>query len=212
MLRSIFSLIHRMIDSDKKYNNTKSKTVIYCCSNLNKDIGRMDLEIDGKNHKSMLNLEHKEKMPIEKAESSFQIQTDQGDTVTCKYKLDVNIQIKEPKTEENESRRVSFIKSESPQEDTKSEIYTQTNVQDLIKHFSNKRAEHFPKDNDQIMSLLEQIQKMKTGLQRLQEIAKQFNCSEKFGEDVSFLVNHVKKSLLFENSDTTKNENIVPKP
>ncbi|XP_076254614.1 uncharacterized protein LOC143192810 isoform X1 [Rhynchophorus ferrugineus] len=203
MLRSIFSLIQRIIDSDKKYNNTKSKAVIYCFTNPNNTIN-MDLEIDGKTKKSLKNIQYNGTKPIEKGENSFQIKTDQGDTVTCKYQGDINIKPKgnvegEKLTLSNSIEQVSANKAENTIKDVSAE--------DIVAHFPKKRIEVHSKEKDQVASLLEQIQKMKTGLERLQEIALQFNCSESFGEDINLLVSNAKNSL----HRSGKENNIFPK-
>lgn len=64
---------------------------------------------------------------------------------------------------------------------------------------------------DQVSLLLKQIQKLKTGLQRLQEIATQFNGSERLNEDINYLINA--KPLLQEPSrtDDVFDENMSPK-
>ncbi|KAF7286657.1 hypothetical protein GWI33_004686 [Rhynchophorus ferrugineus] len=183
MLRSIFSLIQRIIDSDKKYNNTKSKAVIYCFTNPNNTIN-MDLEIDGKTKKSLKNIQYNGTKPIEKGENSFQIKTDQeGEKLTLS----------------NSIEQVSANKAENTIKDVSAE--------DIVAHFPKKRIEVHSKEKDQVASLLEQIQKMKTGLERLQEIALQFNCSESFGEDINLLVSNAKNSL----HRSGKENNIFPK-
>lgn len=57
-------------------------------------------------------------------------------------------------------------------------------------------------DQDQITALLDQIQKMKKGMERLQEIAQQFNCSEKFRQDVEYLMKNVASHVENEPKDT----------
>lgn len=46
-----------------------------------------------------------------------------------------------------------------------------------------------------MVALMEQIQKMKQGMERLQEIAQQFNCSSKFKQDIDFLTKNVGPAL-----------------
>lgn len=141
MLRSIFSLIQRIIDSDKKYNNTKSKAVIYCFTNPNNTIN-MDLEIDGKTKKSLKNIQHNETKPIEKEENSFQIKTAQGDTVTCKYQGDINIKPKgnvegERLTFSNSTEQVCVNTTENAGKDV--------NAQDIVTNYPKKRIEIYSK-------------------------------------------------------------------
>lgn len=54
-----------------------------------------------------------------------------------------------------------------------------------------KSLKHYISGPDQISLLLEQIQKMKNGLERLQEIALQFSRSESFGEDINYLIENI---------------------
>lgn len=199
MLRSIFSLIQRIIDSsDKKYNNTKSKAVIYCFATPDKTV-IMDLFIDGQPQKIIKTLEQKENASIHFKEKTFSLKTSQGDSVTCKHNIDINIVPKSQKDfERDESlQRVTFSNTkEETSEDEKSGVEAedidkvQPSVRKLIDHFPTKKIT-FSKESDQISSLLEQIQKMKTGLQRLQEIALQFHSSERFTGDVNFLMNNI---------------------
>lgn len=59
-----------------------------------------------------------------------------------------------------------------------------------------------------MVALMEQIQKMKQGMERLQEIAQQFNCSDQFKKDIEFLTKKVGPAL--EKSEV-KDNNLAPK-
>lgn len=63
-------------------------------------------------------------------------------------------------------------------------------------------------DKDQMTALMEQIQKMKMGMERLQEIAQQFNCSNQFKQDIEFLTKNVGPAL--EKSEA-KDKHLTPK-
>lgn len=70
-----------------------------------------------------------------------------------------------------------------------------------------KSLKHSISGPDQISLLLEQIQKMKTGLERLQEIALEFSRSESFGEDISYLIENIGPYLEQQpNSDDSSND------
>lgn len=92
MLRSIFSLIQNIIDSDKEYNNKKSDTIIYLVSNPDNSLN-VDMEIDGKERRNIKTVKEIDK---EDTTGSFTITTDQGDTVTCKHYTDKQIRAKVP--------------------------------------------------------------------------------------------------------------------
>lgn len=118
MLRSIFSLIQNIIESDKEYNNKKSNTVIYLVSSPDNTLN-VDMEIDGNertNVKSIKEIEHEE------PKGSFTITTEQGDSVTCKHYTDKQIRPKINKDEDNrqkehmDTERTSFYNSEQSKE------------------------------------------------------------------------------------------------
>lgn len=72
MLRSIFSLIQNIIDSDREYNNKKSTTV-YCLNSENHY--NVDLEINGKPRESLTMIrKHQE---ASDASNSLNVTTDQ---------------------------------------------------------------------------------------------------------------------------------------
>lgn len=117
MLRSIFSLIQNIIDSDKEYNNKKSNTVIYLVSNPDNTLN-VDMEIDGKERRNIKAIKEIEK---EEPAGTFSITTDQGDTVTCKHYSDQQIRpkvgkdeekLKKEYTEKVETDRTTFYNTE----------------------------------------------------------------------------------------------------
>lgn len=123
MLRSIFSLIQNIIDSDKEYNNKKSNTVIYLVSTPDNTLN-VDMEIDGKERTNVKSIKEIEK---EEPSGSFTITTDQGDTVTCKHYTDQQIRPKVGKDEEKlqqeyaenvETGRSSFYNGEEKNVET----------------------------------------------------------------------------------------------
>lgn len=81
MLRSIFSLIQNIIDSDREYSNKKSKTVIYLVSTPDDNLN-MDLEIDGQQRECIKSI--KKDQIDDKSKSTFKITTEQGDILTDK--------------------------------------------------------------------------------------------------------------------------------
>ncbi|CAH1982473.1 unnamed protein product [Acanthoscelides obtectus] len=214
MLRSVFSLIQNIIDSDREYNNKKSNTVIYLVDNRDSTLN-MDLEIDGKAREKIKSVKEK---PAESR--SFQITTEQGDTITCKHKTDVKIAPKVSKDEENMSdefkqvvgkigESTSFTNEEQiPEEKIGEEGDNRMTVKDLLSSLPEKHAKMMEKDRDHIVALMDQIQKMKEGMERLQEIAQQFNCSEKFRQDVEYLVKNVASSL---KDKEPQDKNLAPK-
>ncbi|XP_019765624.1 uncharacterized protein LOC109541260 isoform X2 [Dendroctonus ponderosae] len=170
----------------------------------------MNSPMSSKQNKVLQSLEYYERKRIEsKKERSFSIETEHGDVVTCKHESEINII---PKGHKPELNRVSFINTlESSRDDKNRDAEVQPNVRDLMKNLTSKRIEISSKGRDQISMLLKQIQKLKTGLQRLQEIATQFNCSERFNEDINYLINA--KPLLQKQSrtDDVLNENMSRK-
>ncbi|KAJ8979802.1 hypothetical protein NQ317_001292 [Molorchus minor] len=199
MLRSIFSLIQNIIDSDREYNNRKSNTVIYLKSTPDNNFN-MDLEIDGQPRENM------KKIRTSEDASSFKITTEQGDSVTCKHETDKiitpKVSAKEDKKlcEEYKEKvvriggRASFSNNDESTvgdrvEDglKKTERASEPTVHELLAQLPQPQAKVLQKDKDQITALMEQIQKMKIGMERLQEIAQQFNASDQFKKDVEFL-------------------------
>nr|CAH7748967.1 unnamed protein product [Callosobruchus chinensis] len=202
MLRSIFSLIQNIIDCDKEYKNKKSNTVIYLVDSRDNTLN-MDLEIDGKAREKLKSVKEKPE-----DSHSFQITTEQGDTITCKHKTDMKIAPKMSKEQEKLceeykqmvekiGERSSFTNEEQVNENEPigEEGDNRMTVKDLLSRLPEKHAKMVDKDRDHIVALMEQIQKMKKGMERLQEIAQQFNCSDKFRQDVEYLVKNVASSL-----------------
>ncbi|VEN40636.1 unnamed protein product [Callosobruchus maculatus] len=217
MLRSIFSLIQNIIDSDKEYKNKKSNTVIYLVDSRDNTLN-MDLEIDGKARQKLKSVKAKPDVDSH----SFQITTEQGDTITCKHKTDMKIAPKINKDEEKLceeykqmvekiGERSSFTNEEQVNENEQrigEEGDNRMTVKDLLSSLPEKHAKMIEKDRDHIVALMEQIQKMKKGMERLQEIAQQFNCSEKFRQDVEYLVKNVASSL---KDKEPQDKNLTPK-
>ncbi|XP_060532780.1 uncharacterized protein LOC132705861 isoform X2 [Cylas formicarius] len=157
----------------------------------------MELEIDGKTRKSIRAAEN----PHLEARNSFQITTEQGDTVTCKHSPGFKIVPKSTKDEEV-TGRVTFSNNEATDVEEKEEDSEPT-VGELLKNFPKKQVDVSKTERDQISMLLKQIQKMKAGLERLRDIAMQFNCSERFNEDLSFLMTNLKPELRDGDEDST---------
>ncbi|XP_074041942.1 uncharacterized protein isoform X2 [Leptinotarsa decemlineata] len=218
MLRSIFSLIQNIIDSDKEYNNKKSATVIYLKSNPDNTLN-MDLEIDGKQRENLKSID------ANRAQSSgsFKITTEQGDTVTCKHFTDQKIvpksidrhdkiaqeyeqvaKIGERVTFSNEEREEKKSRKDEPEIYEERQGDANMSVRELLSKLPKNEIENIGKDKDQLNALLEQIQKMKKGMERLQEIAQQFKCSDKFRQDVEFLLRNVAPAL--EKSESNQND------
>lgn len=110
MLRSIFSLIQNIIDSDREYSNKKSKTVIYLVSTPDDNLN-MDLEIDGQQRENIKSI-RKEEMD-DKSKNPFKITTEQGDMVTDRKitatgKLDDEKLIEEYKEAMEKYERITF--------------------------------------------------------------------------------------------------------
>lgn len=150
MLRSIFSLIQNIIDSDKEYNNTKSNTVIYLASNPDHTV-TLDMEIDGQKRRNIKSITEGEK---EQA-GTFTITTDQGDTVTYKHFTEKQIQPQtgdvkvEEKDQETEKARTSFYNEADDLHVTQDESQLKTephgehrnkSVDDFIKKFNEKQT------------------------------------------------------------------------
>ncbi|XP_050314743.1 uncharacterized protein LOC126749130 [Anthonomus grandis grandis] len=211
MLRSVFSLIQRIIDfSEKNYTNTKSKSLIFCFVNL-EHIGDMNLESEDKEQllKSLeYNKEANRIQPTHK--NCFPVEPKHGDAVTSKPKTKTDNRL--PQEGKDELKRITFWNSDKKGEDKVVEnavdAEIQPNVHLLIDQLSEKRIEIASKESDQVSTLLEQVKKMKTGLERLQEIAMQFNCSERFNEDVNYLMNNAREYLRRQKDD---NSNVSPK-
>ncbi|KAJ8932626.1 hypothetical protein NQ314_014556 [Rhamnusium bicolor] len=161
MLRSIFSLIQNIIDSDKEYNNRKSGTVIYLVSNPDNSLN-MDLEIDGKPRENLRSLRDNEP---EEAGSTFKITTEQGDMVTCKHFTDKKIVPKIGNKKEDEKlceeykemvekvgERTIFTNNEEiigdrevGEEIKKLDEWDETKVHDLLTRIPMKQAKVFEK-------------------------------------------------------------------
>ncbi|KAG5884708.1 hypothetical protein JTB14_019833 [Gonioctena quinquepunctata] len=180
----------------------------------------MDLEIDGKLRENL--------KPIEDSDSaqssgSFKITTEQGDTVTCRHLTDKKIVPKNTNKYKNNEEyrdmieqvgeRVIFSNEEDLQEKLSRNDESncdelpnaRMNVRELLAKLPRREIERSDnKDRDQMNSLLEQIQKMKKGIERLQEIAQQFKCSEKFKHDIEFLMKNVAPAL--EKSESKQND------
>lgn len=147
MLRSIFSLIQNIIDSDsKEYNNKKSNTVIYLVSNPDNTLN-LDMEIDGQERRNLKSINAKE--TEESTGSTFTITTDQGDSVTCKHFTDKNIRSAASKDEgklrkefeENvESERASFYNVE---EHAGVEVDGDTSGNEMSENQGNKSMDEF---------------------------------------------------------------------
>ncbi|CAG9861715.1 unnamed protein product [Phyllotreta striolata] len=196
MLRSIFSLIHNIIESDKEYNNKKSSA-----------------------HFSSDSYENCEIMHRNRPSNSLVLNSNQGDTLPIdQYDDDPAIDTAKPKkssksdgkkskqTEETIGDRASFSNEEESDEKF-SEIQgeVKVGVRDLLAKLPQKKKTVPEKDKEQLGALLEQIQKMKKGMERLHQIAKQFTCSDKFKQDVDYLI----KSLAVDKS--AKGQNLEPK-
>ncbi|CAG9770109.1 unnamed protein product [Ceutorhynchus assimilis] len=218
MLRSIYSLIHRIFDtSEKKYNNTKSRAVIFCYTNSIDDSVKMNMELNGKQRKiARKPLQHHKPLQIQpNTEKTFKIETNSGNVI-CKHQKDINIIPMAGKDKETSLRRLSFTNNEADElknvakERPKSEGHgdinadVQPNAKQLIEKYPEKRLELVPPGKDQFTYLMEQITKMKTGLERLQEIAVQFNCSQRFNEDINYLIKNIRPHL--ENQARKKKE------
>ncbi|KAJ8954231.1 hypothetical protein NQ318_005826 [Aromia moschata] len=184
MLRSIFSLIQNIIDSDREYNNKKSNTVIYLTSTPDNTLN-MDLEIDGKPREHLKSV--KVKGGDDESCSSFKITTEQGDTVTCKHRTDKKILPKKGSTRDDERLCEEYKR----QVQKANERATFSNEEVI----GDREVGEDLKNKDQISALMEQIQKMKMGMERLQEIAQQFNTSDQFKKDVELLTKNVASAL-----------------
>ncbi|KAF2882814.1 hypothetical protein ILUMI_23326 [Ignelater luminosus] len=55
----------------------------------------------------------------------------------------------------------------------------------------NKQLKTLQLNADQAIIMAEQVQRMKTGMERLQEIIRKFNCTEKFKQDIDFIIANV---------------------
>ncbi|KAL1501973.1 hypothetical protein ABEB36_007191 [Hypothenemus hampei] len=204
MLRSIFSLIQKILDSDKKYNNTKSRRVIYCFTEENENSVKMNFEVDSKQRKvkKMLRSEQTSK-GIDSNGRTFSIDTSHGDVVTCKHHSNINIVLK---TSKDQLNRVVFSNTQEEHHKNNTnggdvDLDIQPKVDDLIVDFPRKSVQYSLKGAVQLGNLLEQIQKMRTGLEKLHEIALQFNCSENLNEDFNCLINNVRPHLEQHSSD-----------
>ncbi|CAH0549545.1 unnamed protein product [Brassicogethes aeneus] len=192
MLRGVITLLQNFLaisslesqfsrDTKKRSNNT----VVRYMKNSPEHTLNMDLELKGKNddfiRKSsmeMLQLNEKGDLIDEKAKTSFvnENQSTVGDSKTNETLKKLS------KTNLNE------LIEKSPK---------------LHQKIAKKNREIIDKGKDQLQILLEQVNKMKTGIHRLQEIAQKFNSTDSFKENVQFLVNNVKPAL--EKSEVNKN-------
>ncbi|XP_018572836.1 uncharacterized protein LOC108912149 [Anoplophora glabripennis] len=218
MLRSIFSLIQNIIDSDREYSNKKSKTVIYLVSTPDNNLN-MDLEIDGQQRENIKTI----KEQVEDGSKHFKVATEHGDVVTCEHpekkiasvgREDEKL-IEEYKEAVERFERTTFTndeeivgRGEAVDRDLKKSEKSEVGIHDLWDHIPLKQVKPYQKERDQMQALMEQIKKMKMGMERLQEIAQQFNCSNQFKQDVEFLTKNVGPAL--EKSEV-KDKHLAPK-
>lgn len=160
MLRSIFSLIQNIIDSEKEYNNKKSNTVIYLVSTPDNTLN-VDMEIDGKERRNIKSIKEMDK---EEPTGSFSITTDQGDTVTCKHYTDQQIKPKVSKDDEKlqkeyaeivEMERTSFYNSDEKNVETEENRMTtepfgdhgNTTMDEFMQKLYEKQTKFFERGN-----------------------------------------------------------------
>ncbi|XP_057654026.1 uncharacterized protein LOC130892574 [Diorhabda carinulata] len=224
MLRSIFSLFQNIIDSDREYNKKNSNTVIYLVTNPVDHKINMDLEIDGKRRQTLKSVEAAEPT---RSSKYFTITSEQGDAVTCEHAVDIprpkkqTDEKKKDETQENceiendagDKPSFSYVNEEPQEKDEKTttngesqEVKVGMSVRELLASLPQKKTPIYEKDKEQLGVLLEQIQKMKKGMERLHQIAKQFTCSDKFKQDVDFLL----KNLNQKSTESTDNNKLSP--
>lgn len=199
-----------MIDSEREYNNSKSNAVL-CMEHLtSENLLNKNMETSENTKKDAAILyQHQQGVGTQDTEA-LKSAAEQGDVTVCHRKSIGDKKLVEECQEELDNR-VTFSNDEDDDKDTSGDevqaklpySFGDSTVKQLFDKFSEKRGQVVEKNKDQIGSLMDQIQKMKNGMDRLYQIVQEFNCSDKFKQDIDYLMGSLPTSLV-EDKETSK--------